>query len=91
MLCCSLSRCSVHQLSRDVHGAHDRGVAGTPAEAAVQRVADGVIGRLWIGVEERLGGEDHGGSAIAALDGAGGNERRLDRVQVFKIAQFPRS
>src|SRR5215467_9357898 len=64
------------------HRLHDVLVAGTAAEVAGQRPAHVLLGRIGIGVEERLGGQHHARGAEPALQPVLLLEALLQRVQL---------
>src|SRR2546426_4514567 len=55
----------------------DLDIAGAAAQVAGERVLDLGARRVWIGCEQRLGGEEESGRAVAALRGAQVGERLL--------------
>ncbi len=59
----------------------DRGVAGAAAEVAADRLDHLLARGVGVAVEQRLGGEQHAGRAVAALGGEVLHERLLQRVQ----------
>src|SRR2546422_7736014 len=63
----------------------DLDIAGAAAEVAGERVLDVVAGRVRIGFEERLGGQEESGRAVAALRGAQVGERLLKRVKLSTL------
>ncbi len=58
----------------------DPGVARAAAEVAAERGLDVVVGGIRVAIDERLGRHHHARCAVAALDGALGDERLLQRV-----------
>ena len=70
-----------HLRGRIQHGADDLVVAGAAAEVAGQPVARLVFGRVRVGVEQRLGGDQQARRAEAALQGRVLEELLLQRMQ----------
>src|SRR5438132_6766293 len=66
-----------HPRRRELYGFVDLDVAGAAAEVACKSVFDFGACRLGIGGEQRLGGEQESGRAVAALCGAQVGERLL--------------
>ena len=69
------------------HGVHGPQVPGLAVEDARQRVPDLGLARVRRLLEERLRGEDHRRGGVAGLDGAGVDERLLDRVHLAGDAE----
>ena len=65
-------------------------VARAAAQVAGQRLADLGVARVRLALQQVVGGDDQPGRAEAALDGARGEERLLDRVQLVLGARAPR-
>src|SRR6476619_7915947 len=66
---------------RPLHRTHDRGVAGAPADLAGDGLADLVLGRVGIAVEQRASGDHHAGRAEPALQSVTLHEPLLDGVE----------
>src|SRR5690606_24344550 len=62
------------------HGRDDVGVAGAPAQVALQALADLGLARVGVVAEQVDGGHQHARSAVAALQGVPAVERPLQRV-----------
>jgi hypothetical protein len=56
------------------------GSGGAAAEVAAERGLDVVVGGVRVAVDEGFGRHHHAGCAVAALDGALGDERLLQRM-----------
>ena len=59
-----------------------RDVRAAAAEMDRERLADLVVGRIGILVEQRRGADDHPRDAVAALRGFLVDERLLDRMEL---------
>src|SRR5689334_14079560 len=64
------------------HGLHDVLVAGATAEVSFEAVADLVVSRVRIALEQLLRGHDHAGRAVSALEAVLIPEGFLDGMQV---------
>src|SRR5262245_5017085 len=69
-------------LRRRLHLVHDVLVAGAAAEVALEAVADLVVGRIRVRLENRARGHDHAGRAVAALEAVLLPESFLHRVEL---------
>src|SRR4029079_5998545 len=63
-------------------GLDDVVVPGAAAEVPLERLADLVVGRIRVPLEDLGGGHDHPGRAVAALERVVLVERTLERVQL---------
>jgi len=72
---------------RGLHRCDDLRIACAAAELAVQRLDNLRRRRVRHAVEQRLGGQQHGRRAEAALDRTVGDERRLEGVQRVRRAE----
>ena len=68
-------------LGRPPHRADDGGVAGAPADLARDGLADRLVARVGIAVEQRARGQQHPRRAEAALQPVALHEALLDRVE----------
>src|SRR4030088_469376 len=73
---------TVNRLGRRLHGLDDVHVPRTPAEIAFEALADFVLGRVRVLVEEVGGGHDEAGRAVPALEAVLIPERLLQWVQL---------
>src|ERR1700730_7438811 len=73
---------TVHRLGRGLNGLDDVHVPRAPAEIAFEALADLVLGRVRVLVEEVGGGHDEAGSAVPALEAVLIPERLLQWVQL---------
>ena len=73
----------------DKHRVDDRLVAGAAADVAGDRLDHVVAARIGIGVEQRLGGDDHAGRAEAALGGEAVGEGALHRMRARRPSASP--
>jgi len=63
------------------------GVSGTSAQVVAQGMSNFIPARIRIFVQQRLGGHNHAGRAVAALDGPGQHKGFLNQMGVFGGAQ----
>src|SRR3989454_5105040 len=84
---CRLCALTPQARRRQFHRLVDLDVAGTAAEVARQGLLDLVATGAWGIGEERVGGEEEGWGAVAALGGAQRREGFLQRVQLAALRQ----
>ena len=74
-------------LGRAQHGAHDAVVRAAAAQVAVERVAHLGLAGVGIALEQRGGGDQDAGDAVAALHGLLGDEGALQRMRPLGRAE----
>src|SRR5207249_8288747 len=76
-----------HLLGRVLHGLHDIDVAGAAAEIPRNGLADLLLARVLVALEERAGGHQHAGRAETALQAVLLGETLLDGMQFAALLQ----
>ena len=72
---------------RVLHGLDDVHVAGAAAEVAGDGLADLVLARVLVALQQRVAGHHHAGRAVAALQPVLLQEALLDRVELAVLLQ----
>ena len=80
--CHQLGLIAAERRGRPLDGLDHLHVAALPVQDPRQRVADLLLGRVGIAVEQRLGGQHHGARRVPGLQCAGVDERFLDGMQI---------
>src|SRR5262247_2089024 len=82
LLCTFLDADSAHLLGRVLHGLDDVHVAGAPAQIPRDRLADLLLARVLVSLEQRARGHQHARGAEAALQAVLLGEAFLHRVEL---------
>ena len=79
--------CEPHRAGRLLHGLDDVVVAGAAAEVALETLADLLLARVGVVLEDVARLHDHAGSAVAALEGVALVEGLLNRVELAILGE----
>src|SRR6266705_1091840 len=83
----SVFNLSMHFLRGVLHRLHDVEIPGAAAEIPRDRLADLLLARVLVALEERAAGHQHSGRAEAALQRVLLGERFLHRVELATLLQ----